>query len=477
MAEPFSGYVRGELVIAKRDWNGLLAVADRDYANARNMVAGFMNSTTGQPELYKYFKFVAFEMFSASMLSKATQLDMLRHYKFTVPVTYAQNYLYTYADVESMIGQMIAGSEFEIDGVVVDVNDTMYRHFAATESDLNPTYAVKIKLINASVETGVIGIDWNISKDGFLKPVVLIEPVVLSGATISRVTGYNAKFIMDNGIGIGAVVGIIRSGEVIPKIVSVTTSAEVILPPGKWNATNVDLISTSVDGEAEQTAKIMQYFFAKMEIAFIGEGAVAKLIDGNFTDLLSIIKNPDILESVIGENGRKAAFMMKATMKSTTPQRLFAALGLFGRGLGERKLKVVFDRYTVDQVLSGRISVEQYCELPGYEAKSAGLLISNAAAASDVYNEIKSKVKFMKEEIVTLGVGALSGQILAATGVRLLPELIERVQQAGGSYADAYSKSTTILVAKDPKSTSGKAQKARDAGIKVISLAELMEMV
>jgi len=245
----------------------------------------------------------------------------------------------------------------------------------------------------------------------------------------------------------------------------------------EWNATGVDLVSTSAEGADEQRAKVLQYFFSKMEIDWIGEGSVAKLIEHGFFSAVGIINNPEVLEEVIGENGRKAGIMMKKILESTTPQRLFAALGLFGRGLGERKLKVVFDKYTVEEVLSGRVSVEEYCELQGYDVKSAELLHCNASSANTIYQRIKSKVKFVQPKAVVLGKGALINEVIIATGVRLSPEMIAKVQSMGGEVVENFSKAITILVCKDIHSTSGKTQKARDLGIKIISLAELTAMV
>lgn len=472
----FTGYIRGELVIQKKDWTSLLAVATREYANARNFVAGFMNATVGQAELYKYFHFVAFEHFNNLEESKSDQLNTLKLYGFTIPMRKLCDHQLQYSDIEILIGDMIKDSDYELDGVVADVDEQTYRIFVATPEDLNPSYAIKIKLVNSSVETKVLGIEWAVSKDGFLKPVVLVSPVALSGVTVSRVTGYNAKFIVDNGIGIGAVVAIIRSGDVVPKIVGVTTDVAVKLPEGIWNTTGVDLISTSIDGSYEQRAKIMQYYFSKMEIDFIGEGAIAKLMTHGST-IIDIINKPDILEEVIGENGRKAAVMMQKILTSTTPQRLFAALGCFGRGLGERKLKVVFDRYSVSEVLDGNISVMDYCDLSGYDIKSAELIHSNTSKAKDIYEQIKSPVSFEQPTTQTLGIGKFSNDVLVATGVRLSPEHIAKIQAAGGIVSDAFTKATTILVAKDPKSTSGKAVKAREMGISVISLAELMNLL
>ena len=59
---------------------------------------------------------------------------------------------------------------------------------------------------------------WSASKNGYLKPKIQIEPVHLGGVKIEYATGFNANFIESNKIGVGSVVTIIRSGDVIPHI-------------------------------------------------------------------------------------------------------------------------------------------------------------------------------------------------------------------------------------------------------------------
>ena len=71
------------------------------------------------------------------------------------------------------------------------------------------------------VETMVIEVQWSPSKDGYLKPWVRIEPIELNGVTIEYATGFNGSFIEQNKIGIGSVIQIIRSGDVIPHIMKV----------------------------------------------------------------------------------------------------------------------------------------------------------------------------------------------------------------------------------------------------------------
>ena len=78
-----------------------------------------------------------------------------------------------------------------------------------------------MNLDNQIKETKVIDVIWDPSMYGYLQPTVIIEPVEIEGSTISRATGHNAKFIKDNSIGVGSIIKIIKSGDVIPYILDV----------------------------------------------------------------------------------------------------------------------------------------------------------------------------------------------------------------------------------------------------------------
>ena len=77
--------------------------------------------------------------------------------------------------------------------------------------------AFKMVLGDQVAEAKVVNVIWTASKDGYLKPRVQIEPVVLGGAKIEYATGFNAKFIVDKKIGVGSVISLVGSGDVIPK--------------------------------------------------------------------------------------------------------------------------------------------------------------------------------------------------------------------------------------------------------------------
>ena len=107
-------------------------------------------------------------------------------------------------------------------------------------TDKNPEHAFAFKMVISDqvAEAKVVDVEWNISKTGYLKPRVEIEPIRLGGVTIKHATGFNGNFIESNKIGIGAIIEIIRSGDVIPYIKSVITPAETAKMPNipyKWN--------------------------------------------------------------------------------------------------------------------------------------------------------------------------------------------------------------------------------------------------
>jgi DNA ligase (NAD+) len=102
-----------------------------------------------------------------------------------------------------------------MDGIVISTVDYV------NENVYYPDRKVAFKVNSEGVPTKVIGVEWNVSMLGSIIPVVLIEPVEIDGTTVGRASAYNAKYILENKIKIGTTVYIIKSGEIIPKIIKV----------------------------------------------------------------------------------------------------------------------------------------------------------------------------------------------------------------------------------------------------------------
>ena len=92
---------------------------------------------------------------------------------------------------------------------------------------------LKMVLSDQVAEAKVVDIIWTPSKDGYLKPKIRIEPISLGGVKIEYATAFNAAFVETNKLGIGALVQLVRSGDVIPYIMKVSMPAENIKMPNE----------------------------------------------------------------------------------------------------------------------------------------------------------------------------------------------------------------------------------------------------
>jgi DNA ligase (NAD+) len=129
-------------------------------------------------------------------------------------------------EIEAIIRNLKVDTIYPMDGVVVEVTDPrLQSHLGATAHHYRWQIAVKRK--GESAETVVQAIQWQVGRAGNITPVMNVAPVSLSGATIRRVTAHHAGMVDRLRIGPGALIEIIRSGEVIPKLERVIEAAEV----------------------------------------------------------------------------------------------------------------------------------------------------------------------------------------------------------------------------------------------------------
>ena len=365
--------VRGEIIIPKEIFstnrfvrpNTGIGSALVYYENPRNAVSGLVNSLEDRynKELANSVDFVAYEHIAPTVQqpSLSQQLEQLRRNGFQV----AQHQRVTSideAELSQLFDQYLLESPYEIDGVIIQIDRPYQRNISG-----NPEYAraYKKNLDILTATTTVVDVEWNLSRTKFLKPVLLLEPVIVDNVTISRATGYNAKFIVDNKIGPGAVVKIVRSGGVIPKVLEIiqpATSGQGKLPDTlfKWGSTAVDIIldqsgdeSTPELEQLKEEAKIkaIAYFLATLKVEKMGEKTVEKIFQKlkqdhqapNLGDFLRLsiqqirFLGPKTSENIIQN--------IRTSLQYATPNLLAAASGLFGRGIGEKKLDMITDTF------------------------------------------------------------------------------------------------------------------------------------
>ena len=189
----------------------------------------------------------------------------------------------------------------------------------------------------------------------------------------------------------------------------------------------------------------------------------------------AVLADESAYSSSIGANGVKAYKQLHEIIQSVSPERLFAALDRFGRGVGERKLRALIAGIGLERFLTGNYGVANIVAIDGFEAKTAELIMENRESALDTYADLKGFVKFKAAEPVSQG--KLTGQVFCATGVRLDAATQQQIVAQGGSVVDSFTSAVTTLVAKDPNAGSSKLDKARAKGVRVISVQELASIL
>lgn len=462
---------RGELVIPINVFNKKWKSTKK---NARNTVSGLVNSKTVNPELANDTKLVLYEVVDPNLtileqfkIIKDTKLNCV-HFK----IVENKKFL-TYDYLSKYLVKRKIKSKYEIDGIIVTTNDLHKRNTKG-----NPEYAFAFKdiLEDQKAKSRVINIEWNKSKDGYIKPTIIIEPVEVGGVTIQRVTGNNAKFIKDNGINIGTELEIIRSGDVIPKVNKIIKNSEKhSLPKGEWewNETNVDIICKNTKC-SEVLIKNIHFFFAVLDTKGLGLKIVEKLYNNGFDTVLKILimKKEDLLE-IEGIKEKSANNLVKSIKLSLTnkPLELFMkASNKLGHGMGEERVKTVLKKYPnlIDEYSKWEEDefINKLKAIDGWQDKTSRMFVKNFSKFIDFYNSIKKYITVKTPEKTTK-TGKYFNKKIVMSGFRnkILKDYLEK---EGAIISNSLSSNTDILIIKDNTIIdTGKVKKAKELEIEI----------
>lgn len=478
--------VRAEVIIKEKNFQILKTKVSRSggatYKNARNMTAGLMNASEKPAVVYQYLDVVAYEVIEPAGLDKWAQFELLTQNKFDV--AYNETFKGTGLTDEAMTKYLIErrkDNDYAIDGLVIEVDDAKKRaKINPTKDTLNPEYARKFKVAddsNLAIAT-VKEVEWNISKDGYLKPRVCVHPIELVGVTIQHATGFNAKFISENKIGPGAQVKITRSGDVIPFILEVVKPAKQAQMPtheAVWSKTGVDLVLKNISSNVIVKFEIVNDFFASIDAPHLREGNLQTIFDAGFETPESIIElTQEDFASLLGSQpiGRKVFQGLRDKLTNIPLYELMGSHSAFGRGVGVRKMKKLYEAFDGDMTKCA--SVPNILVVEGFEQKTASKIVAGYPKFQEFLKKIKKYVTIAPYQ--SKKGGSMNGQTFVFTGFRS-SELELAIEDKGGKMGSAVSSKTTYLVAEDKDSKSGKAVKARALGVKVIGQADLIKML
>lgn len=223
--------IRGEVYLPRQafaELNATLAEEDQ-FANARNAASGSLKLKDSKECAKRGLSFIGYYVVSPRQHGVKTQLELLGFIKnLGFPIAFAKATEFPVLSLTSKSGLILENYleafngirknlPYDTDGCVIKVN-SLDKQAELGNKTRAPRWATAFKFQAERVTTTVKDVIWQVGRTGKLTPVAILEPVVCSGATVSKATLNNPDFIAKHNIDIGCAVELERGGEVIPKI-------------------------------------------------------------------------------------------------------------------------------------------------------------------------------------------------------------------------------------------------------------------
>ena len=493
--------VRGEALITKKDFEILNKEREEleeiPFANARNAASGGLRQLDSAESKKRRLKFFAYQIANYKdfdLTNEYKSMEFLSELGFTVegvhPNIEAKKVLETYYSIQEKRSKM----DYEIDGLVIKVDDVKYQEKLGFLSRA-PRFAVAFKFKPEEKETILKNIEVQVGRTGALTPVAKLEPVQVGGVTVSNVTLHNPNEIKSKDIRIGDTVVVIRSGDVIPKIVRVVlekrpSESKVFEFPkkcpvcgGDTAITDGDVIVRCINDECpSKITRYIEYFVSKpaMNIDGIGKEWIAVFTKSGLVktpaDVYKIKKEDLFKFERMGE--KLADNMIKSIeeSKNTTLKRFIYALGM--RQVGETTADLLAKYFTsIDNFKKATIEDLQNIEGIGeISAKSIYDFLNNEKSLKLIEDLINAGVNPVFEKLTTVE-SPLTGKNVVITGsiegfTRTSAK--ETAERLGASVQSAVSKNTDILIVGEKAGS--KLKKAQELGIEIMEADEFIKI-
>ena len=471
--------IRGELIISREKWKEISKLG----ANARNIVAGAIHSKKINQDIIKNIEFIAYDILYPRQ-NISTSYEIIQ--SLGIPLVTHIKISYDELNLEllsNLLQEWRKKSKFEIDGIVI-YHDEEHKII----SGKNPKYAFAFKTIltHEKAEVIVNDVEWNISKHRYLKPLVKFNEINLSGVKIKKATGFNAAFIKNNNIGPGSHIIIVRSGDVIPHIVTVLSSSSTGQPKMpdleyKWTDSNIDIYLSGNEKNKEQDIQVFTHFMKTLNIDGIKEGVLSKLYQNGYDSLHKIINiSIDDLTKIGGfkEKSAQKIYLALQEIKQTECNKLLSASNVFGRGFGEKKIDLILSEYPFianNKKKALELNINDIIKIKGIAKITAEQFITNLPKFYKFYEELDIKCINKNNSSIIIKQEDINKNIynkkFVFSGFRN-KDYNKIIIDYGGSISDSISKNIDILVVKNISENTTKINKAKELGISIISKEE-----
>ena len=503
-AEPFKKIeVRGEVYMPRKEFQRLNVlreeVGESPFVNPRNAAAGALRvldpAVTDSRKLGVFIYSVGF--LDNNICETHSELQKnLASLRFPVNEhnRWCSNFEKTLALIEEWRTKK-NDLDYEVDGLVIQLNSLAYRKRLGNTSKF-PRWAVAYKYEAEQAETEVLEIVCQVGRTGSITPVANLEPVFVSGSTVSRATLHNEDEIRKKDIRVGDRVVIEKAGEIIPKVVRVVDLKSKRNKPFKM-PTLCPECQTRIfrpEGEAAwrcvnaacpaQLKERLKHFASRkaMDIDHMGPAVIDQLVESgrveNFSDLYTLKQEEVVGLERLAEKSAKNLIDAIEKSKSAGLARLLFGLGV--RHVGQRAASILAETFRSIKVLKETSfeDMESVMEIGPVIAESLKSFLDQEANMQDIENLSNYGVVAKDPEVARKEVGVLAGKQFVLTGT--LSEFSrddakKKIESLGGRVTSAVSTKTDYIVA--GKDAGSKLTKAKKIEITVLDEKEFKKLI
>ncbi len=471
--------VRGEVFMPAKEFARLLAQG-YTFANPRNAAVGAIklkdSSQARNRRLQAYFYALGYSQ-GLELGSQEEVLQFLQKQKFLVSP------LSAFATTESEIKDYCAKLDkqreqlgFEIDGIVFKVDDFVLQKELGFTSKY-PKWAMAYKFPAEQQVSELLEIEYNVGRTGVVTPVAILQPVQISGSTVSRATLHNFAFLRSLDLHIGDKVTLIKSGEIIPKIIGVTTPArdgkEIELPTvcpvcGTKLKQGKFIVSCPNEDCPARSLKKIEHFVSKAALDIVGLGPkqIKLLSDNGMLKRIEDIYSLDYEKVLLLERQAEQSVQNLADSIQNSKEKPFGKVlyGLGISGVGEQISGVLASNFgSLEKLQSATLEdLRAVSDVGSVLAENILAYFANLENLKTISALQDAGLKFALDDS-QLNKGSLSGKTFLVTGKLAQykrQELKDLLASKGGKVLSAVSSKLDYLIVGDsPGSKLGKAKK------------------
>ncbi len=457
----------GEIVIEARYFIDNLS---DQFSHPRNFVAGLIGADT-----------------LSEQAKEALENKVIHFVPYQTLTAKECTYQELSTQINALCEEIESSCEYPVDGSVIDLlNQAVCDELGSTNHHHNWQIAKKTK--GETAITTVNKIKWQTGRTGRITPVLNVETINLSGADISNVTAHNAGNIKNLNVGIGAKIEIVRSGEVIPKLLAVVKTGEDAVIPHQCPACNADakmerdfLICQGQNCTAQTEAHLQHFFRVLGNIDLFGPKTIEVLVSNNITQLEKIYALSENEFKAMGFGEKQSSNLVAQLKRSRTEAvedwRFLAAFGIqhLGRGDSRKLLK----EYPLEKIIE--LTSEDIANINGFGPITAKAI---PISLKSKWDSLQSLLKLEFNLIITdqkeqvIEDNPINGKSLVFTGAMSQPRNImkERALDLGAKVQASVNKKTDILII-GKKVGVKKIEKAQSLGTEVMTEQTYLDLI